>query len=249
MPWMSPAKKRPQQGKGKPKGNDDASDAPSTEGSAGAGSSSSKSAEERKAKREAARQERLEAARKKQKAKQRKRMLIAGGLAIVLIAVISFVVKSNADDRAALLAAAEEADCTDIMEHENEGRDHLGPGETYNDYQTNPPTSGPHHQQPAPWGTYGETVEPESLVHSLEHGGIVVHYKDLGDSEADALEDLVESYRNGVISNPNESIDAPIALASWTRSMECQQYSSEVIHAYIAEHCGQAPEKLATCER
>lgn len=246
---MSPAKKRPQQGKDNPKSKGEAPNAPSDEKSANGGSSSSKTAEERKAKREAARQERLEAARKKQKAKQRKRILIAAGLAVVLVAVISLVVKSSGDDRAALLAAAEEADCTDVISHDNEGRDHLGPGETYDDYQTNPPTSGPHHQQPAPWGTYGETVEPESLVHSLEHGGIVVHYKDLGDSEADALENLVESYRNGVISNPNESIDAPIALASWTKSMECQQYSSEVIHAYVAEHCGQAPEKLATCER
>ncbi|MEX2587849.1 MAG: DUF3105 domain-containing protein [Actinomycetota bacterium] len=247
---MAPAKKRPAQGKNKPKSNDKGSDAsPAKEEPGNAASSGSRNAEERKAKREASRQERLEAARKKQKAKRRKQMLIAGGLAVVLLAVISFVIKSNADEQQEFLAAAEAADCTEIVEHENEGRDHLGQGQTYDDYQTNPPTSGPHNPQPAPWGSYRETVDPESLVHSLEHGGIVVHYKDLGNSEVDALENLVDSYRNGVISNPNDSIDAPIAIASWTKSMECQQYSSDVIQGYVSLECNKAPEKLATCER
>lgn len=245
---MAPEKKRPQQGKSNPKGNDESPDAPSSEEPAKT-SSGSKSAEERKAKREAARQERLEAARKKQKAKRRKQMLIAGGLAVVLVAVISFVIKNNADDSAAFLAAAEAADCTEVVEHENEGRDHLGQGETYDDYETNPPTSGPHNPQPAPWGSYRETVEPETLVHSLEHGGVVVHYNGLSDSEVDALENLVDSYRNGVISNPNESIDAPVVLTSWTKSVECQQYSADVIQAYVSLECNKGPEKLATCER
>lgn len=246
---MAPAKKRPQQGKNKPNGNGDTTDASSNEESGSAGASGSKSAQERKAKREAARKERLEAARKKEKAKRRKRIMIAGGLAVVLVAVVAFVIKNNADEQAAFLDAAAAADCTEIVEHENEGRDHLASGDTFDDYETNPPTSGPHDPQPAPWGSYREPVETEKLVHNLEHGGIIVHYKDLGDSEVDALENLVDSYRNGVISNPNDSIDAPIAIASWTKSMECEQYSSEVIHGYVSQECNKGPEKLATCER
>lgn len=246
---MAPAKKRPQQGKGNPRGNTKSTnDASSTDQESGNGpTGGTKSAAERKAKREAARQERLEAARKKQRAKRRKQIMIAGGLVVVLIAVIGLVIRNNANQQAAFRTAAETAGCTEVAEYESEGRDHLGQGQS-TEYQTNPPTSGAHNPSPAPWGSYRETVEPETLVHNLEHGGIIIHYNGLDDSEIDALDSLVDSYLNGVISNPNPSIDAPIALASWTRSMECQQYSAAAIEGYISMHCNKGPEKLTTCE-
>lgn len=238
---MAPPKKRPPQ-------DDDQGDQKPQNGSGDeSAAKTSKSAEERKAKREAARQERLEAARKRKQAKRRKQILIAGGLVLVLIALIAFVQQRNADSEAEFLAAASAADCTDVVEHENEGRDHLGRGETFDDYQTNPPTSGTHNPQPAPWGSYRETVDKQTLVHNLEHGGVVVHYKDLSDSEIDALDSLVDSYRDGVISNPNDEIDAPVAIASWTRSMECQKFSTEVIEQYVKIYCNKGPEKLSTC--
>lgn len=244
---MAAAKKSSQQGNrtGNPQGKKTSDNASSS--SSGGGATTSKTAEERKAKREAARQERLEAARKREKAKKRKRMLIGGGAAVLVLALVVITIRNNANQEAAFLAAAEAAGCTDVVEYDSEGRDHVGQGEQQ-EYETNPPTSGPHFAQPAPWGSYRETVEPETLVHNLEHGGIVIHYKNLSDSEVDALDSLVDSYQNGVISNPNDSIDANVALASWTRAMECDEYSAEAIQGYIEQYCNQGPEKLTTCE-
>ena len=46
-------------------------------------------------------------------------------------------------------------------------------------YNSFPPSSGPHYQQPAPWGIYTDPVKQTILVHNLEHGGIVIQYGDV----------------------------------------------------------------------
>ena len=60
------------------------------------------------------------------------------------------------------------------------GRQHvnkLSPGFQYNSF---PPTSGPHYppgpKAPAVWNIYDSPVDEVALVHNLEHGGIVVQY-------------------------------------------------------------------------
>jgi hypothetical protein len=60
------------------------------------------------------------------------------------------------------------------------GRQHvnkLSPGFQYNSF---PPTSGPHYppgpKAPAVWNIYDSPVDEVALVHNLEHGGVVVQY-------------------------------------------------------------------------
>jgi hypothetical protein len=47
-------------------------------------------------------------------------------------------------------------------------------------YATDPPTSGQHYsvrgEAPAAWGYYDHALEPESWVHNLEHGGVLILY-------------------------------------------------------------------------
>ena len=43
-------------------------------------------------------------------------------------------------------------------------------------YNSFPPSSGPHYAQPAPWGIYPDSIKQTILVHNLEHGGIVIQY-------------------------------------------------------------------------
>lgn len=43
-------------------------------------------------------------------------------------------------------------------------------------YSTNPPTSGDHVVNEAPWGISTQPLPDRALVHNLEHGGIVLHY-------------------------------------------------------------------------
>lgn len=269
-PQGRPGQKRPPQGKKPPQarkpagakpGTGDAEDAGTEEKSqvsAGTAEATaeaaplSKSAEERKAKREAARQERMEAARKRQQAKRRKQILIS---LIVLIAVGAgtvFAVQKSQGRSAAFAAAAEEAGCGSIesFPDELEGKPHLAANATFDDYKTNPPTSGVHRGQTSPWGSYREAPEKENLVHNLEHGGIIIHYKDLTDDQIDRVDEFADSFVDGVISVPNPDIDKPIVLTSWRHMQKCDELNTTAIEGYIDDRCNKGPEKIGiTCNK
>src|SRR5688572_15663802 len=59
---------------------------------------------------------------------------------------------------------------------EDQGQKHLKEGETFTEYNSNPATSGPHNPSPAPWGIKDQEIPDQTLVHNLEHGGIVISY-------------------------------------------------------------------------
>ncbi len=210
----------------------------------------SRIAEERKTKREAARQERIAIARQKQAAKRRKQMMIAGVIIIALLGAIVYGVQRSRNQRAIARAAAEEAGCGPVREIDNQGRNHIPVSQTFDDYNSNPPTSGPHYaERLANWGTYNEEVPQTTLVHNLEHGGVIIHYKDQTDAQIDRIDSFVESYADGVIANPNPTIEKPVVLASWTRMQQCDTFNAEAVAGYIREHCNKGPEKLTTCQR
>lgn len=55
------------------------------------------------------------------------------------------------------------------------GRDHV-PDSTPATYNSNPPTSGPHNTQWEKAGIYEEPLNDRKLIHSLEHGYIIISY-------------------------------------------------------------------------
>jgi hypothetical protein len=210
----------------------------------------SKSAEERKAKREAARQERIAIARKRQQAKRRKQILIAIVVLIAVGAGVVFAVQRAQSENAAIAAAVEAAGCGPIesFPDELEGKPHLASDETFDGYETNPPTSGVHRGQTAPWGSYREAPDHETLVHNLEHGGIIIHYKDLSDDEIDRVDEFADSHIDGVIAIPNPEIENTIALSAWRHMQECEELNTTAIQGFINDRCNKGPEKIGiTC--
>ena len=65
---------------------------------------------------------------------------------------------------------------------------HLSPGERVN-YGTNMPTSGAHDGRPVSAGVYKTVQAPTMLVHSLEHGMVIVYYDTLSADAMATLED------------------------------------------------------------
>lgn len=57
----------------------------------------------------------------------------------------------------------------------DEGRTHVDIG-TDMKYGTNPPTSGNHYAQWTKWGVYDAPKDDRNLVHSLEHGYVIMSY-------------------------------------------------------------------------
>lgn len=186
--------------------------------------------------------------REQQRAARKRNMMTLGIALVVLVLVVVLVMRESGGGGGSLAGAVDrdKAGCTEIEEHEDEGRDHV---DTPPEYGTNPPTSGAHLQTPSSGGFFDEDapVEPGALVHNLEHGQIVFWY----DPEApqgviDAIEAVVDEQPDALLAVPWAELDSPhtFAMTAWTRSQQCRQVSTEVVDAFRAEFQGKGPEPV-----
>ena len=131
-----------------------------------------------------------------------------------------------------------------VEEFEIEGREHIAPG-TEVEYKTNPPTSGNHYGTPTDWGIYDEEISDEATVHSLEHGGIWISYKDISEEEIAVLKELGKQNPQSTVVSPRSANDDKIMVASWGRLMQLDSVDKALIQKYIDTYKNQSPEKLA----
>lgn len=122
---------------------------------------------------------------------------------------------------------------------------HIEVGALHDPYNSNPPTSGPHYAQDAEWGVYQEVLPDEQLIHSLEHGGIWISYKDIDTQTKDQLETISREYPQAVIVTPRPNADAKISLASWGRLEKLDSFDQDKIISFIKANKNKSPEPLA----
>lgn len=143
-----------------------------------------------------------------------------------------------------------DAGCTRVERYPDLGREHIEEGETAQ-YNSNPPTSGPHYGVPAETGFYAPDsgIEPERVVHNLEHGQIVIWYRP-GVEDLGFLQEQVESL---VAQEPLATIGAPyaemnegynIVITSWGKARACVNASQVVVDDFRRRFQGDAPEPL-----
>ena len=125
------------------------------------------------------------------------------------------------------------------------------------DGNTNPPAGGPHWGSaacgssppdspplcgPVPWGIYTSVWDAESLVHSMEHGGVIIWFNTTERDIIDELEVLVTTRRNSgdllVMAPYLEMDDGFIALTSWSRidKFPVAEYSPQRVVAFLDAH-------------
>lgn len=127
---------------------------------------------------------------------------------------------------------------------------HLPEGTRVTTYNSDPPTSGPHWTQPAPWGASAEPLPDEQLVHNLEHGGIWISYRPDLDAETRAkLESFAGAYPRAVVLAPRPRNDRPIVLASWGRLQRMDAFDDGRMLAFLSANLNRSPEKLASLEQ
>jgi len=111
-------------------------------------------------------------------------------------------------------------------------------------YNTVPPTSGQHYNQPglAPtsWGIKDSNLPNEVTTHNLEHGGIVIGYNNLTPAETDQLKGIVRALMNGtyrkIVLEPYPLSDAKIALTSWGWLLKLQSVDEIQIVQFTRAH-------------
>lgn len=182
-------------------------------------------------------------------------LVLVIGVSVALIAYVTFFVgggggSANASGIEAepLPPQGDDALLQDVEQFPSQGRNHVERGTDVN-YSTMPPTSGPHYAGTVGAGFYEQTPQLGNLVHTLEHGAVVIYY-DPAALTPEAEQSLKEwaSVHTGtwqsvvVVPHPQENPDAPYVLTAWRHMLEMDQYDPEVVQAFLAEYLGRGPE-------
>lgn len=181
--------------------------------------------------------------RKKQQRQELTSKLIWGGIAIAVATIIGLVVWQGVKP-AAGEAIPEMAEVPHIPTDTDPGQ-----------YNSDPPTSGPHYAQEAETGFFDTniyTYPAGYLVHNLEHGYVIFWYNcDLLDESAcSELKSNIRSVMNELggtkmIAYPWPSIDVPLVMTSWGRLQKFETFDAEKAKAFYKANLNRAPEPNA----
>lgn len=114
-------------------------------------------------------------------------------------------------------------------------------------YDTDPPLSGAHYAGPTPPGFYTFAQTNERIVHSLEHGNVVIYYNKakLSDAELDAIRKLATTYKgtwDGVIATPREDSQYAVILTAWEYALRLEKFDQAKVNQFVDEFRGRGPE-------
>jgi hypothetical protein len=167
-----------------------------------------------------------------------KTLAVVGAVLLILIAA-PLVWGFFSDDTPAALQGR-------VQEMPDEGRDHVPDGTTV-EYESEPPTSGPHYARWAQPDIYREVIPDEMLVHNLEHGHIVIYYHPtrITDQSAAKITELTRQYDgqwDAVLAVPRPEMDFELVLTAWTFKLELDEFDEELIDAFVDAYRGRGPE-------
>ncbi|MDA1060978.1 MAG: DUF3105 domain-containing protein [bacterium] len=113
------------------------------------------------------------------------------------------------------------------------------------EYNSNPPTSGPHfgdwHKD---WRFYETELPVGGLIHNMEHGGVIIWYKsELDETSKAQLKEFTEN-NSKVIATVNEDIPAPIAMSAWGVYELFETFDETKFKRFYKDHRNEAPENI-----
>ncbi len=237
----------------------------------------------RKEQKEALRKEREER-EAAAKAEQRRRQLIgyaAGGVVVLIAVVVGAVILAGgggdegggkAPDGGGdvlpgggsvpnqkitdLSAAAKAAGC-ELKDYPGKSREHTGDLNEQVPYDSDPPSEGKHFQVPADDGAYEEAPATTQLVHTLEHGRIIIWFKkSLPADDRAGLKALFDDDDYHMVLTPNDTMKYAVAATAWNAAPEpngtgrllgCNKFTPEVfdaLRAFTEEHRDNGPETV-----
>ena len=193
-----------------------------------------------------------------QRRAQRRRNLVTLVIAIIVsVGVVWLILDestgTNNNDKPSSAdygVSADAAGCGEIESATPQKADHIEVGAEHAPYNTNPPTSGPHYAAPvAPidTGFYTNDIEPEKVVHNLEHGMIVIWY------DPDAPQETIDNVEKAVQEVPDATVAVPwtdmegsshVVLTAWAKLQRCSDVSKDVVDDFRTKYQGKGPEQV-----
>lgn len=116
------------------------------------------------------------------------------------------------------------------------GRIHIpSPDSPHEPYNSSPPTSGPHVGGDAPLpGIYSTKIPYERLVHSLEHGHVVLYYgPDVTEAELSAAKRLHDRFSDRVLVVPSPEGAPGLVLTSWGRILRLERLHYSEMERFV----------------
>jgi|GEM_PF-903549 len=126
-------------------------------------------------------------------------------------------------------------------------------------YPFYPPSAGPHFSQWASFNTYSAPIPWGFLVHSLEHGALVLLYNCATATDCDAVRaefasiitdrgvDPIcrdEDWSSRIIVVPDPTLSVPIAAVAWRNVYQATCLDSASLRAFVDAHYGMASESV-----
>ncbi len=125
-----------------------------------------------------------------------------------------------------------------------QGAGHVKEGGYHPAYDSNPPTSGWMYDGVAGDGIHDSEVADELLVHSMEHGAVVVWYKDdLPKEQVEQIKVAFNTASGKKIMLARRGLSVPVALTSWGRLLKLATIESSKITEFINTNEDRGPEK------
>jgi hypothetical protein len=188
---------------------------------------------------------------------RRTRLLFLGLGAAILVAaaVVGIAMVASGGDG----GGVEASEICEVEDFSAQGRAHVEELEEDFEYNSIPATSGPHFGQPrgpAIWNLYTDPVRQESLVHNLEHGGVVVQYgSEVGEATVDEIAAWYQDDPRGLVVAPlppaleeeEPALAGQVALTAWTHLMTCDTFDESAFDDFVDEYRGpqgDGPEKF-----
>ncbi|MDD9925191.1 MAG: DUF3105 domain-containing protein, partial [Rhodospirillaceae bacterium] len=119
------------------------------------------------------------------------------------------------------------------------------PAGTQINYGTNPPTSGPHFIHWVNPGFYETSKGRSNLVHSLEHGMIVIYYDQPSAEDLETLKRWTALFTgpwSGIVSVRRAGLGEKVILTAWRRILRLDRLETEAAAAFIDAYRGRGPE-------
>lgn len=137
--------------------------------------------------------------------------------------------------------------CSAIRRVTLDPADHVKEG-TRVSYRTMPPVSGPHYGRWAPPGVYAEPIPNEIQVHNLEHGHVVVQYRDLSVEETQLVTAPAIADPFMMVVAPKPDMEWNLALTSWGTIQICSAIPpavDQMIRDFVEKNRDKAPESIS----
>ena len=132
------------------------------------------------------------------------------------------------------------------------GAQHVAIGQPHAQYNSTPPTSGPHFDTPAAWGDSHTTLPEETWIHNLEHGGIVALYNCPQGCPGlvQSLDDFLKTgpfskygYAKMVVT-PYSKIPNKLTMVAWSFYLPLADFDDAAMRKFLKDHQDKGPEDI-----